>query len=218
MTFWRSGKASPFNKDRSYFVLFLSALAYCIISGTAITWLDRKLENSSIQNKSAKSSRNQRRAIAFPILRFYSSFYYFRPTRNDSIVYSCSTTDVRASAKATVDITNIELLSELLKPDLTDKNDPTGPWWWWSSGQHARLLLRQSEFESRWSLQFFSVKFVLGKNENKQNEAQIGPFKKERKTLFDFWYLSSSQMCCHTKLERSLSPWILPHAIKFSRH
>ena len=29
----------------------------------------------------------------------------------------------------------------------------------------ARLLLRRSEFESCWSLQFFSVKFVLEKNE-----------------------------------------------------
>ena len=27
--------------------------------------------------------------------------------------------------------------------------------WSWSSGQHAHLLIRQSEFESRWSLQFF---------------------------------------------------------------
>ena len=29
-----------------------------------------------------------------------------------------------------------------------------GPWWR-SSGQHARLILRQSEFECRWILQFF---------------------------------------------------------------
>ena len=47
--------------------------------------------------------------------------------------------------------------------------------WWWSSGQRARLLLRQSEFKSRWGLQFF-CKIVLEKNENKQKEAGVGPF------------------------------------------
>ena len=31
----------------------------------------------------------------------------------------------------------------------------------------------QSEFESRWSLQFFSRKFVLEKNENKKKEAHF---------------------------------------------
>ena len=35
--------------------------------------------------------------------------------------------------------------------------------WWWSSGQSARLLLRRSEFDSRWSLQFF-CKIVVEKN------------------------------------------------------
>ena len=48
--------------------------------------------------------------------------------------------------------------------------------WWWSSGQSARLLLRQSEFESRWLLQFYSVKFVFEEIENKQKEAGVGPF------------------------------------------
>ena len=46
--------------------------------------------------------------------------------------------------------------------------------WWWSSGQRARLLLRRSEFDSRWSLQFF-CKIVVEKNENKQKEAGVGP-------------------------------------------
>ena len=41
-----------------------------------------------------------------------------------------------------------------------------GPWLW-SSGQRVCLLLRRSEFESHWRLQFFSVKFVFEKNENK---------------------------------------------------
>jgi len=45
--------------------------------------------------------------------------------------------------------------------------------------QHARLLLQQSEFESRWSLQFF-CKFVFEKNVNKQKEAGVRPFFKKR--------------------------------------
>ena len=53
---------------------------------------------------------------------------------------------------------------------------------WWSSGQHARLLLWRSELESRWSLQFISVKFVFEKNENKQKEAGVGPFYTKRMT------------------------------------
>ena len=51
---------------------------------------------------------------------------------------------------------------------------------WWSSGQRARLLLRQSEFESRWGLQFF-CKIVIEKNENKQKEAGVGPFFLKKK-------------------------------------
>ena len=50
-----------------------------------------------------------------------------------------------------------------------------GPWWW-SSGQNARLLLRRSELKPRWRQQFFSVSFVIEKNENKQKEAGVGPF------------------------------------------
>ena len=49
--------------------------------------------------------------------------------------------------------------------------------WWWSSGQRARLLLRQSEFDSRCSLQFY-CKIVVEKNKNKQKEVGVGPFKK----------------------------------------
>ena len=53
-----------------------------------------------------------------------------------------------------------------------------GGQWWWSSGQRARLLLRRSEFESRWSLQFLFCK-LFEKNENKQTKmAGDGPFKK----------------------------------------
>ena len=48
------------------------------------------------------------------------------------------------------------------------------------SGQCARLLLRRSEFESRWSLQFF-CNIVFEKNENKQKEAGVGPLLKKVK-------------------------------------
>ena len=48
---------------------------------------------------------------------------------------------------------------------------------WWSSGQRASLLLQRSEFESRWSLQFWFLK-LFEKNENKQKEAGDGSFKK----------------------------------------
>ena len=37
--------------------------------------------------------------------------------------------------------------------------------WWWLSGQRAHLLFLRSEFESRWSLHFYSVKCVFEKNE-----------------------------------------------------
>ena len=35
-----------------------------------------------------------------------------------------------------------------------------GPWWWWSGGQRSCLLLRQSEFASSWSLQFYYVDYL----------------------------------------------------------
>ena len=42
----------------------------------------------------------------------------------------------------------------------------------WSSGQRAGLLLRRSEFASRWIVQFF-CKTVVEYNENKQKEAWV---------------------------------------------
>ena len=36
--------------------------------------------------------------------------------------------------------------------------------------------LRRSEFESCWRLQYFSLNFVIEKNEKKQKEAGVGPF------------------------------------------
>ena len=41
----------------------------------------------------------------------------------------------------------------------------SGPWWW-SNGQRSCLLLRRSEFQSRWLLHKFSVR----KDENKQKK------------------------------------------------
>ena len=41
-----------------------------------------------------------------------------------------------------------------------------GPWRWWSSGQHARLLLQRSVFESRWRLQFL-CKIVIWKEQKR---------------------------------------------------
>ena len=70
-----------------------------------------------------------------------------------------------------------------------------GQWWWeGSSVQHAYLLLGRSEFESRWSLQFF-CKIFAEKKEYKQKEAWVGPFfrkidKKDR-------MLSKSSLLCH---------------------
>ena len=60
--------------------------------------------------------------------------------------------------------------------------------WWWSCGQCARLLLWRAEFESCWHLQFFSVNFVLEKNENKQKEAVVGQFFKNN-SLFSLMQL-----------------------------
>ena len=46
-------------------------------------------------------------------------------------------------------------------------------------GQVVSVLAFYSEFESRWNLQFCSVKFVIEKNENNQKEAWVGPFLKK---------------------------------------
>ena len=48
--------------------------------------------------------------------------------------------------------------------------------WWWSRGQRARLLLWQSEFESRWSRQKFYCKTFFEKNKNKQKRRSLGHF------------------------------------------
>ena len=51
--------------------------------------------------------------------------------------------------------------------------------WWWSSGQRSRLLLRRSEFESRWLLKI--VYFCAKKIKISEKEAGAGPFKKRTK-------------------------------------
>ena len=52
-----------------------------------------------------------------------------------------------------------------VKATISDVKQVVGPWWWCSSGQRARLVLQRSEFESRWSIQFFPVQFVFEKKE-----------------------------------------------------
>ena len=56
-----------------------------------------------------------------------------------------------------------------------------GPWWW-SSGQHARLLLRRTEFESCWGLLFLLLS--TEKNENKHKKVGIGPLFSKNKYSF----------------------------------
>ena len=49
-------------------------------------------------------------------------------------------------------------------------------------GQVVRVLAfysRRSKFEYRWSLQFFSVKYLFEKNKNQQKEAVVGSYFKK---------------------------------------
>ena len=92
--------------------------------------------------------------------------------------------------------------------------------WWWSSGQRARLLLRRSEFDSRWSLQFF-CKIVVEKNENKQKEAGVGPIFKKKvayilstnkansppKRKFQVDYKRKHTSCSTIRIPRSQAVW-----------
>ena len=48
--------------------------------------------------------------------------------------------------------------------------------WWWYSGQRSLLLLRRSEFESRWLLIFSAI--VYEKTKINKKEARKGPLKK----------------------------------------
>ena len=51
--------------------------------------------------------------------------------------------------------------------------------WWWSSGQRAHLLLRQSEFNSRWSLQIFCKLFLKRTKISKKRPGSAHFFKKD---------------------------------------
>ena len=64
--------------------------------------------------------------------------------------------------------------------------------WWWSSDQRARLLLRRSEFESRWSLQFLFRK-LFEKNENKPKEAGDGRLKKNSLSWAPQWPIDNTK-------------------------
>ena len=93
-----------------------------------------------------------------------------------------------------------------------------GPWWW-SSG--PCLLLRRSEFESRWRLQFFSVEFVFQKNENKQKRDRGWPIKKDCGNKLPDSNLSSSfgfslALNFLQKISfQKIRPILLPLLIKF---
>ena len=84
------------------------------------------------------------------------------------------------------------------------RNIKSGPWLW-SSGQRARLLLRRSEFESRWGLQFFCI-IVIEKNENKQTEAGVGPFLK-KKVKKSYWLLRALMAASALGVCRSRILW-----------
>ena len=64
-------------------------------------------------------------------------------------------------------------LVHLLKLDKVDLDGP----WLWSSGQHAHLLLRRSEFKSHWSEHFIFGK-LFEKNENKWKNMEWPNLKK----------------------------------------
>ena len=49
--------------------------------------------------------------------------------------------------------------------------------WWWSSGQRARLMLKQSEFESRRSLQFLLCKNCQKRTKIKWKRGRERPIK-----------------------------------------
>ena len=56
-----------------------------------------------------------------------------------------------------------------------------GPWWW-SSGQRSRLMLRRSEFESRWLLNF-SVIVLYEKTKINEKRPGLAQLKKKLSLL-----------------------------------
>ena len=62
---------------------------------------------------------------------------------------------------------------------------------WGASGQPACLLLRRSEFESRWTLQF-CCNIVVEKNQNKQKEAGFVAFFKRTKNPSSFFRIGNT--------------------------
>ena len=53
-----------------------------------------------------------------------------------------------------------------------------GPWWW-SSGQHTRLILRRSEFQSHWSL-IFSANLFLERTKINKKRPGLAHFLKKQ--------------------------------------
>ena len=63
---------------------------------------------------------------------------------------------------------------------------------WWPKGQRAHILFWQSEFESRWSLQFCCT-IVIKKHENKQKESRVCPLKDGNRKILDLEILLFNQ-------------------------
>jgi len=47
--------------------------------------------------------------------------------------------------------------------------------WWWCSGQRSRLLLRRSELESLWLLNFTVIVLTVKKDGNKRKRGRYWP-------------------------------------------
>ena len=65
-----------------------------------------------------------------------------------------------------------------------------GPWWW-SSGQHTRLILRRSEFQSHWSL-IFSANLFLERTKINKKRPGLAHFLKKQCSwiqVIEFSYL-----------------------------
>ena len=71
----------------------------------------------------------------------------------------------------------------------TYKQIKLGPWWW-SSGQCTWLLLRRSEFESRWRLQFFLLNLCLKRTKINKKSPGLDHLFKKRGCLLTCWWVA----------------------------
>ena len=83
----------------------------------------------------------------------------------------------------------------------------------WSGSQGTSLLLLQSKFVSRWSLQFFSAELLFEKIENKQKRSGLVHFHLKHfleKILPIMWW--NILGCNHSSVDSS-APTILPPSV-----